>query len=72
MTEFLFDRRSFLVAGGSLPAGTAMESVYTVTDMGGRSRVDVVTGCELQGLWRLFAPLMRCFAGGQQKSSFKA
>lgn len=59
------------ITGGSMPAGMAMESVYTVTDLGGRSRVDVVTSAELKGAWKLFAPLMRLFAGGQQKSFFK-
>ena len=43
----------------------------TVTDMGGHSRIDVVTTGNLKGIWRLFAPLMKSFAGRQQKSFFE-
>ena len=59
------------ITGGCMPADTAMESAYTVTDMGGHSRVDVVTSGDLKGFWKLFAPLMKLFAGSQQRSFFK-
>lgn len=59
------------ITGGCIPEGTAMESAYTTTDMGGHSRIDVVTTGDLKGFWKLFAPLMKLFAGSQQKSFFK-
>jgi len=59
------------MTGGCMPDGSAMECAYTITDMGDRSRIDAVTTGDLKGFWKLFAPLMKFFAGAQQKSFFK-
>jgi carbon monoxide dehydrogenase subunit G len=58
--------------GGALPEGQEIHVAYEVVDFGARSRVEVYTTCELKGAWKLFAPLLKLFAGMQQKSFFRA
>lgn len=59
------------ITGGCMPSEMAMESAYTVTASGSGSRLEVVTSGDLKGFWKLFAPVMKLFAGAQQKSFFK-